>query len=147
MFKDVIRASIRIYKPLMVHTLSFLLKTTLKITYKMSDVGHPLCTGKRMVCCNEIHPLPLLMCCSTFLRCIRMAGGAKGSIFKACYGQYYVITTKNDSQISCKISAFGHIPCTGNGMMCYKETHPLFLECFVNFPRYIRVDGKAPDII
>ncbi len=65
----------------------------------------------------------------------------------AHYGQHHVITTKNNSKLSLKISAFRLPPRTGNRMMCNMERHPLPLEYFITFPRYIRMLGRASDSI
>ena len=95
-----------------------------------------------MMCCKERHPL-LLECLITLPSHIRMIGRASVSIYKCCHGQHRVISAKNDSQISCKMSDFGHPLCAGNNMMCCKERHPLLLECFIPFFRGIRMIRKA----
>ena len=50
---------------------------------------------------------------------------------QAHYGQHHIITTKNNSQISLKISAFNQPLCTENMMLCGKERHTLLLEGFL----------------
>ena len=56
---------------------------------------------------------------------------------QAPYGQAWIISAKNYSQTSGKISYFGHPFSTGKGMLCCKETHTLMLECFITFLRCI----------
>ncbi len=90
------------------------------------------------MCCNDIHPL-LLECLITFPRYIRMSGIVSDSTYRACHGQHNVNTNNNTSQLSCKMAAFCHPLCSENGMMCCKERHILLLECFIVFPRRIRM--------
>ena len=40
-------------------------------------------------------------------------------------------------------SVFGYPPSKGDAMPCYKERHPLLLDCFIPFLKYIRVVGRA----
>ena len=72
-----------------------------------------------------------------------MDGGAPDIIYKACHGQHWVVTAQNNSQISCKMSAFRLPLYTENGMMCCKERHTLLLESFMTFPRYLRMYIRA----
>ena len=41
------------------------------------------------------------------------------------------------------MSDFGHTPNTEDGMMCYKERHPLLLDYFIPFLKYIRMVGRS----
>ena len=59
-----------------------------------------------------------------------------------------VIFVRNNSQISCKISDFGHHLCTGNGVVVYcNERHILLLACSIPFIRCIRMINRDSDII
>ena len=132
------RASDSIWKPVMVNIVSFLLKMTLKFHVKCESLGTPFLRGNRMVCSKDSRPL-LLKCLITFLIYIRMIRRASDSIYKSLHGQHHVITTKNNSQISCKISSFGYPLRTQNGMLCYKERHALLLEYSMTVLTYMRI--------
>ena len=58
---------------------------------------------------------------------------------QAGHGQHHVVTNKNNSQISCKISGFGHPLFKGNGILCCKEMYSLLFEWFLTFSRCIRM--------
>ena len=94
---------------------------------------HPLCMGNGMTWYDVRYTL-LLECFVTFLRCIRMNGRAYDRVQKP-----YMIHTvsflqqQQKTQILCKIPAFGDPLFRGNGLMCFKEGHPLLLECFITF--------------
>ena len=60
---------------------------------------------------------------------------------------YDIIYAKNNSQISSKISDFGHPLHKENRILCCKESHPLLLECFITFHRYIWIAREASGII
>ena len=57
----IIRASVSICKHLMVNTVSYLLKTTLKIHAKCQSLGTPYLKECEIMCCKDSHPL-LLEC-------------------------------------------------------------------------------------
>ena len=61
----------------------------------------------------------------------------------AHHGPQCVVSANNKSQISCKISVFGYPPSKGDAMPCYKERHPLLIDCFILFLKYIRMVGRA----
>ena len=58
-----------------------------------------------------------------------------------------VISERNNSQLSCKISDFGHPLSTGNGLLYCKEIHPLLLGCFITFLTCIEGITGDPDSI
>ena len=126
----------------MVNIESLLLKTTLKFHVKYQSLGTPFLKGYGMMCCNVGHTL-MLKCLITFLRYIRILGRASGSFYNTFHGQHRVITVKNNSQISCKMSAFGHPLHTLNEMLCCKKRHPLLFGCSVTFARYMRMIRRA----
>ena len=73
------QASNSICRPIMVHRVSFMPKTTLKFHTKFQIWGTHPSTGNGMLYCKEIHLL-LLECFITFLRYIGMIGLASDSI-------------------------------------------------------------------
>ena len=70
-----------ILKSVIVHMVSFLLKSTLKIHGKCQSFGTRFFKGNGMMCCKQQHPL-LLDCLTTFPRYIRIVGRANNSTFK-----------------------------------------------------------------
>ncbi len=73
-----------------------------------------------------------------------MSTGASDSIYThLTYGPQGVIYTGNKSQISRKIPAFLLPFCTGNGIMCCKEQHPLLVRCLIAFIGCIKMAGRA----
>ena len=58
---------------------------------------------------------------------------------KVPHGPLHVNSIGNNSQMSCKISDFGHLlyPGPENETSCCKERHPSLLECVMTFPRCI----------
>ena len=97
-------------------------KNNTQIPCQMSEFWLILRIGYGIMCCNERHIL-LLEYFIIFPTHIRVLGRAYNSIYKAWHGQHHVITTKNNTQISCEISEFGLPLRTGNWMLCYKEGH------------------------
>ena len=53
------------------------------------------------------------------------------------------ITAEINSQISCKLSNFGHPVRTGNETLCYKERPPLLLEYSITFLTYVKMIGRV----
>ena len=72
-------------------------------------------------------------------------GGASDNIYEPIMINTVSFSAKNDSQISCKYSDFGHPFRTGNRMMCYEKIHSLLLECFIAFLRCIALIRGASD--
>ena len=87
-------ASASIYKPLMVHIMSFVPKTTFKIHEIYLEFRFLLRRRFCMWCCKERHPL-LLNCLINFLRCIRRIQCALNSTYKPLMVHTtYVISTE-----------------------------------------------------
>ena len=121
-------------------------KNNSQFSFKISDLGHPLSNENVMLGCKAIHPL-LIECFITFIRCIGIFTGAPDSKNQACYAQPCVVSTKNNSQFSCKISEFGHPLSNENVILRCKEIHPLLLVCFITFIRCLgRIAGASDSI-
>ena len=99
------RASDSIYETIMVHTVSFLLKTILKCHAKYQILRHHVMTGNGMLCCNERHPL-LLECVITFLGYTELFGQASDSIYKLLMVNIvsFLPTTNLNFHTKCQIS-------------------------------------------
>ncbi len=113
-FKDINmiqRASDSIYETIVVHTVSFLLKTILKYHAKYQILRHHVMTGNGILCCNERHPL-LLKCVITFLRYTELFGQASDSTYKPLMVNTVSFLSKTDlnfhtkRQISGTLSAW-----------------------------------------
>ena len=124
----IIGASDCIYKSLMVNTLSIPIKITIKFHVKWQSLGPPFLWvwGNGVMYCNDRHAL-LLDCLitRTFLECIRMFERAN-AVYLASTNLSWSLTwwnyyTKNNSQISCKISDFEQPLCPGNEMLYYNK--------------------------
>ena len=136
------RASGSIFETLMVHSVSFLLKTTLKFHKNISDFRHLLSVQKiGCWCCTACNERLLLVfvCFLTILGCTWDIRRASNSIYEPCMVHIMSFLTNNNSQISYKISAFGHPLSMGNWMMWYKDRHSFLLECSITFLICIRM--------
>ena len=90
------RASVSIYMPLMVHTVSFILKTPLNFHVRQCQrLGTPFLKGNGISCCKERHPL-LIKCLITFLRYMRMIGRASHSIYRLVMVNTVLYYTKHN---------------------------------------------------
>ena len=112
----------------MVHTVSFLPRSTLKL-HQNARLWVPSLGGK------GADALRLEICIAgevfhTFIECIMTFGGDSGIFFEAPYGPHRVISAKVDSQIAYKMQDVGYPVFTDNGMMCCKEEYPLLLKYF-----------------
>ena len=104
-------------------------------------------TENGMLCYNRTHPL-LVEYFITFFPWNRMLGRALDSIYKPLtYDLHCIISVKNNFQISCKISYFGHPLGTGYGILWHKERHPLLLDCFIPFLKCMRMIMGALECI
>ena len=114
------RTADNIYNPLIVNIMLFLPKTKLQISRKFTYFGHYNSTRNEIVCYEERHPL-LLKYLITFIRCIRMIGGAFESMYHLPHHCHHVISAKLYTQKYQANSLILVTPTTnGNGMMCLK---------------------------
>ena len=89
--------------------------------HKMPDLGHPFCTEKEMLYCNDRCTL-LLNCSILFLWCIRWIRGASESIYT--HGSYCTVSAETNSQIIEQNTRFGAPP--------HHSRHPLRLRYFIS---------------
>ena len=121
----------------------FLPKTKLQISRKLPYFGHYNSTRNEIVCYEERHPL-LLKYLITFIRCIRMIGGAFESMYHLPHYCHHVISAKLYTQKHQANSLILVTPTTnGNGMMCLKQRHPLLLKYLRTFIRCMRMIGGS----
>ena len=59
------------------------------------------------------------------------------------YGQHGVLSTKDNYQISSKITNFVYKISSRNDMPCHNEGYPLLLDCFITILRCIRMIGRV----
>ena len=98
------------------------------------------------LCVTRTYTLMLLEYFLTSLRCIRIVDSAHDSITDPLMVNT-VPLSQTYSQISGKITNFGHQINPGNVALCRKNRHPLPLECFITFPRYTGLFGRVSDSI
>ena len=132
-----------IWKASMVHTLSFLPKTTLNC-HEKNQILAPLLARELWWCAirRDIH---WYLSDSN----IPYKNWDGWMIFWqpicAPYGQHHIILARNNSQMSSRLSDFGHTFSTGNRMMCYQESHALLHGCFIPFLKCIMMIKGASD--
>ena len=100
------RAVDSIYKPRMVHTMSFLLKITLKFHVKCQRLGTYFLKGNGMLCCKGQHTL-LLECLITFLRYTGIIPRASGSTSKPVMVNSVPLLTKTTLKFHVKYQLLG----------------------------------------
>ena len=133
-----------IYLPIMCHTVSFSTQIDSQIAHKIPIFRCHLSEVNGMIYCNKRHPL-LMKCFITFLGCIRQMGGASGIIICQFQLPMERFPLRLTLKIVHKMIDFEYPLPTENGMLYYKERHPLLLKCFTSFFRCIMQMGGAPD--
>ena len=99
------------------------------------------------MCYKERHPL-LLKCFITFLRYTMMVQRAPDRIYSPHMIHTESFLPKITHKVgSCKMSAFGHPLCMGDGMLCYIKRHPLLIKCLLSSLRCTRIVGITFDSI
>ena len=115
----------------------------------MTNFGHQISLKNTTLCHKDIYPL-LLECFLTSLRWMRMVGRASDRINDPLMINTVSCPPKYP-QISSTITNFGHQISLRNTTLCHKDIHPLLLECFLTFLRWMRVVGRAsgdiPDLL
>ena len=109
-----------------------------------SDYGHPFSIENGMLYYKERRPL-MLGCLISFLICKKMIIDASDSIYMSPHDPHHAICSQNNFHLSCKKPDFGQPLNTGNGISCYKEIHPLLLECLIFFVKCTSMIGRASD--
>ena len=128
------------------HTVSFLLKTTLKFCAKLQWVWAPSSHWKPdTVLQGEISIASWVF--HSLLSLNKNARKSFGQYTQTPYDLHCIISVKNNFQISCEISYFGHPLGTGYGILWNKERHPLLLDCFIPFLKCMRMIMGAPECI
>ena len=105
----------------------------------LSALERGWCATKRHIHCHSRHSKPTLDVYGWLEVLLQH--------IQAPYGQAWIISAKNYSQTSGKISYFGHPFSTGNGMLCCSEIHPLLVKHFKTFLRWMRTIKYASDSI
>ena len=132
--------------PLMTNAVSFFTKNAPKFQEKYTNFGYQISPGTVSLCRKDRHTL-LLMYFLTFLGCIRLIGRASSCIWDPLMVPTQCLFYPKHSQITRKLTNFGHQNSPGNVAMCHKDRHPLLLECFVTFLGCIKRIARDPGSI
>ena len=99
-----------------------------------------------MMYCEQ-RPSLLMKCFKTFLRYKRQMGGASNTTCLPLMGVTIPSSANVISQIAYKMQQDFRYPLTAtNGLLHYKERHPLLMKCFKTFLWCIRQMGGASEI-
>ena len=80
----------------------------------------------------------LMKCFKAFFRCIMQMGDASGSISLPLTAHTVPSQPTLTLKLYTKCQSFWYPLSMANGMICYKERHPLFMECFQTILRCTR---------
>ena len=112
------------------HTVQFAAKVSSQFVHKMPDFLYPLSMTNEILYYNEGQPL-LMKCFKTFLRYIMMQlRDASGSICLPLTGHTVPSQPTLTLKLYTKCQSFWYPLSMANGMICYNERLPLFMECF-----------------
>ena len=129
-------ASDSISLPPMGRTVQFSARVSSQIVQKMPDFG-TLWAWQMGYYYEEGQPL-LMKCFKTFFRCIMQMGDASGSISLPLTAHTVPSQPTLTLKLYTKCQSFWYPLSMANGMICYKERHPLFMECFQTILRCTR---------
>ena len=97
-----------------------------QIAYKISDFEYPFSLRNGMMRCKESYPL-LLECFIIFIWSTKKAGNASDTIYELLMVYMVSIQLGRTLKLQTKCQILGTLSAQGNGMLCYKERHPLLL--------------------
>ena len=103
----------------------------------MPDFWYPLSMTNEILYYSEGQPL-LMKCFKTFLRYIMQLRDASGGISLPLTGHTVPSQPTLTLKLYTKCQSFWYPLNLANGMICYKERHPLFMECFQTILRCTR---------
>ncbi len=119
------------------HTVQFAAKVSSQFVHKMPDFWYPLSMTNEILYYNEGQPL-LMKCFKTFLRCIMQLRDASGSICLPLTGHTVPSQPTLTLKLYTKCQSFWYPLSMANGIICYNERLPLFMECFQTILRCTR---------
>ena len=123
-------------------TVQFPAKVSSQIVHKNARFWYLLSMTNETLYYDEGQPL-LMKCFKTLLRCIMQLGDASGSIALPLIGHTVSSQPTPSLKLYTKCQSFWYPLSMANKMICYKERHPLFMECFQTILRCTRQMGGA----
>ena len=113
-----------------------------QIVHKNARFWYLLSMTNETLYYDEGQPL-LMKCFKTLLRCKMQLGDASGSIALPLIGHTVPSQPTLGLKLYTKCQSFWYPLSMANRMICYKERHPLFMECFQTILRCTRQMGGA----
>ena len=144
--KEIVCGSDSIYEPLVIHTMQFLPRLTLKLHTKCPILG-TLSAQEIKSCIVSSHIHCYWSVSTSSFNAQGNIWGASDSIYEPLVNHTVSYLSMLTLKLHTKCQILGTLSAQERGMICCKERHPLLMQCFILFLRGRRKMGGDSDSI